>query len=82
MTTSSTSATLQHILQLANTLDAHDKAALVNELVKNAGLSVVLFDRLSSTISLQIDGLDDAGKADVMHAIAESLRQRACNQSR
>jgi len=82
MIPSPASVDLQSVLELAFKLDASDKAALVNELVQSAGLSVVITDQLNQCVCTCVDSLDDSGKADVLHAIAESLRDRTYSTSR
>ena len=64
------------IIQLAQRLSPIDKAILLNSLVEETGLSVVLGNQTASNVLIQIDGLDNNGKADVMSAIAESLRSQ------
>lgn len=77
MTTDVQATSAADLLQLVQNLSPLEKANLVNQLIKDAGLSVVLGNPGSDGILVQIDGLNDAAMADIMHAIAESIRHRS-----
>jgi hypothetical protein len=75
MTTQAASVSVDSILSLVQSLSLADKTTLLNALLQESGLSVFLgAHQAAHNISMQINGLDNAGMADVMHAIAESLR--------
>lgn len=72
-----TSVSVDSILILVQGLSLFDKATLLNALMQETGLSVFLgTHQAAHSISMQINGLDHAGMADVMNAIAESLRSQ------
>jgi hypothetical protein len=77
MTTQAISVSVDSILSLVQSLSLFDKATLLNALMQETGLSVFLnTHQAAHSISMQINGLDHAGMADVMNAIADSLRSQ------
>ena len=82
MTTQVTSVSIDSIFSLVQRLSLSDKTKLLNALLEETGLSVFLgTHQTAHSISMQINGLDHAGMADVMHAIAESLRSQPGHHS-
>ena len=82
MTTQVTSVSIDSIFSLVQRLSLSDKTKLLNALLEETGLSVFLGTHQTvRNISMQINGLDHAGMADVMHAIAESLRSQQGHHS-
>lgn len=82
MTTPAISVSVDSILSLVQSLSLFDKAMLLNALVQETGLSVFLDSHQAGHgISMQLNGLDHAGMADVMNAIAESLRSQQGQQT-
>ena len=77
MTTQVASVSIDSILNLVQSLSLFDKATLLKALAQETGLAVFLgTHQTAHSISMQINGLDHAGMADVMNAIAESLRSQ------
>lgn len=77
MTTSVTSVSVDSILRLTRSLSAADKATLLKALIQETEISIFLDNHQTArNVSMQISGLDNAGIADVMSAIAESLRNQ------
>ena len=75
MTTQVASVSVDSIFSLVQRLSLSDKTTLLNALLEETGLSVFLGTHQTvRNISMQINGLSNAGMADVMNAIAESLR--------
>lgn len=76
MTTQVQSIGVAGILKLVQDLSPFDKALLLSAIAKDTGFSVVLSSRATPDISMQISGLDNAGMADIMTAIASALREQ------
>ena len=77
MTTQAISVSVDSILSLVQSLSLFDQAKLLDALIQETGLSVFLTsNQAAHSISMQINGLNHAGMADVMNAIADSLRSQ------
>lgn len=67
MTTDVQATNVTDLLQLVQQLPPLEKVDLVNQLIKDTGLSVVLGNPGADGILVQIDGPNDAAMADIMH---------------
>lgn len=77
MINQATSVSVDGILSLVQSLSLADKTTLLDALIQETGFSVFLgTHQTARSISMQINGLDHSGMADVMNAIAECLRDQ------
>ena len=74
MTTQASPVGLDTILQMIQGLSPFDKFTLLSTLAQESGLTIALSTPADQEISMQISGLDNAGMADIMNAIASTLR--------
>ena len=80
MTNKAPSVSVAGILELVQGLSPFDKAMLLRALSHDTDLPSPSSSQTTMSMSMQIQNLDSGGMADVMSAIAASLRrQGACS---